>query len=114
MSLPNNTNSSVGKGKTGLTPKKSSSDRDPGRKKTNRNVVTPHNFDTKHYNGTRSISFIYKSRIKRLDIVMMSTKVDPLHVHATLRSNISPFKNGEKKETSSYVIAPALSTPVMT
>ena len=61
MSSPNNTDSSVGKGKTGSTPKKSSSDRDPGRKKTNRNVVTPHNFDTKHYNnpavklvGTRS------------------------------------------------------------
>ena len=43
-----------------------------------------------------------------------SMKVGPLHVHATLRSNISLFKNGETKETSSYVIAPVLSTPVMT
>ena len=41
----------MGKGKTGSTPKKSSSGRDPGRKKTSRNVVTPHNFDTKHYNN---------------------------------------------------------------
>ena len=41
----------MGKGKTGSTPNKSSSGRDPGRKKTSRNVVTPHNFDTKHYNN---------------------------------------------------------------
>ena len=51
MSLPNNTDYSVGKGKTGSTPKKLSSGRDPGRKKTSRNVVTPQNFDTKHYNN---------------------------------------------------------------
>ena len=51
MSSPNDTDSSVGKGKTGSAPKKSSSGRDPGREKTSRNVVTPHNFDTKHYNN---------------------------------------------------------------
>ena len=42
-----------------------------------------------------------------------STKVGPLHVHATLRSNILLFKNGKIREMLSYVIAPALSTPVM-
>ena len=51
MGSPNNTDSSVEKGKTGSTPKTSSSGRDYGRKKTNRNVVTPYNFDAKHYNN---------------------------------------------------------------
>ena len=41
----------MGKGKTGSTPKKSSSGRDADRKKTNRDVVAPHNFDAKHCNN---------------------------------------------------------------
>ena len=50
MSSPNNADSSAGKGKTGSTPKKSSSGRDPGRKKKTRNIVTPDDFDAKCYN----------------------------------------------------------------